>query len=39
MNERPKRCCNLADERGRLYVCVPAYVLAHMKATPELTPR
>lgn len=39
MNERPKRCCNLADERGRLYVCAPAYVLAHMKATPERTPR
>ena len=39
MNERPKRFCNLADERGRLYVCAPAYVLAHMKATPERTPR
>lgn len=39
MNDRPKRCCNLADERGRLYVCAPAYVLAHMKATPERTPR
>ena len=34
MNERPKRCCNLADERGRLYVCAPAYVLAHMKSYP-----
>ena len=38
MNERPKRFCNLADERGRLYVCAPAYVLAHMKATSEFAP-
>ena len=29
MNERPKRCCNLADERGRLYVCAPAYACAY----------
>ena len=30
MNDRPKRCCNLTDERGRIYVCAPAYVLAHL---------
>ena len=30
MNERPKRCCNLMDEQGRIYVCAPAYVLAHL---------
>ncbi|MCI6548769.1 MAG: hypothetical protein MR874_09935 [Coriobacteriaceae bacterium] len=31
MNDRPKRCCNLTDERGRSYVCAPAYVLAHLE--------
>lgn len=30
MNERPKRCCNLTDEQGRVYVCTPAYVLTHL---------
>ena len=30
LNTRPKRCCDLQDERGRVYVCAPAYVLAHL---------